>query len=348
MSSRARTRTFPAFTALTLLTVLLAAVGIVYFTMTDPHGDDWDTRDEAADAVRMQAFEHAGELLEAERYADFAEFWRTLSQGHDFVPMKPLDVYVRRLVSGRPVDVAEYLRIADMFLADDRPLVQNNGLYMLLYMDEDPDRIMHHALRLLRAPKGKATEHERMSVVSTCYVVFGIVSGGLFDWSTVDMTDYYGRTVKRQAEQVEAWWRANEHERPLFKDRLRRWRIKSVEEEHQLTVRLTFEWIAEDDPDNRAREAIVNDPRILRATNGMGDTPLHMACMHGHLELAQWLIAQGADPYAEMILGRTPLREAEINKHHQLAAWLRDYMRQHPPKQPPKKPEASPSSDPAP
>ena len=36
------------------------------------------------------------------------------------------------------------------------------------------------------------------------------------------------------------------------------------------------------------------------AKNSAGETPLHLACAAGHLEFAQWLVAQGAAIDTEM------------------------------------------------
>ena len=36
----------------------------------------------------------------------------------------------------------------------------------------------------------------------------------------------------------------------------------------------------------------------IDATNVDDQTPLHLACMSGHLETAKWLVANGADLHA--------------------------------------------------
>lgn len=53
-------------------------------------------------------------------------------------------------------------------------------------------------------------------------------------------------------------------------------------------------------------------------------TPLHQAALSGHKEIAQLLLAHGAEPSVQDILyNGTPADWAEHNGHRELAAWLR-------------------------
>ena len=55
-----------------------------------------------------------------------------------------------------------------------------------------------------------------------------------------------------------------------------------------------------------------------------GDTPLHVACRCGHLELAQWLVGEGASMTATNAAGETPLHDACFHGGVALVEWLLD------------------------
>ena len=60
----------------------------------------------------------------------------------------------------------------------------------------------------------------------------------------------------------------------------------------------------------------------VNATNIEGETPLHLACAKGHLEIAQWLQSAGASVNATSNVGNTPLHRACTRGHLAIAHWL--------------------------
>jgi hypothetical protein len=62
------------------------------------------------------------------------------------------------------------------------------------------------------------------------------------------------------------------------------------------------------------REMTVVRKRILPDSRGLfGDTPLHVASIHGHAEIVEYLLSQRADPSAQNDLGQTPLFMASLH-----------------------------------
>ena len=54
-------------------------------------------------------------------------------------------------------------------------------------------------------------------------------------------------------------------------------------------------------------------------------TPLHLAALEGHPDVAALLIEKGANVNARDKLGRTPLEFAESSGHEEVAALLREH-----------------------
>ena len=65
-------------------------------------------------------------------------------------------------------------------------------------------------------------------------------------------------------------------------------------------------------------------PEELRRANSQGETPLSLACKHGHLEVAKWLYCAGAaeDVRTADTSSRTPMFIACDNGQLQVAQWL--------------------------
>jgi ankyrin repeat protein len=60
----------------------------------------------------------------------------------------------------------------------------------------------------------------------------------------------------------------------------------------------------------------------IEAKDGVGDTPLHLACSWGHLAIVKALLAVGANILAATIHGRLPIDCAVIGKHSEVAKCL--------------------------
>ena len=81
-----------------------------------------------------------------------------------------------------------------------------------------------------------------------------------------------------------------------------------------------------------AEGALEEAKRMLKAGAGdvnavdpeEGDTPLHVACRCGHLEVAQWLVGEGASIAAANAAGETPLHDACFQGGVALIEWLLD------------------------
>jgi ankyrin repeat protein len=72
------------------------------------------------------------------------------------------------------------------------------------------------------------------------------------------------------------------------------------------------------------RVATANDPKAINLRDVRENTPLMWAAARGDLELTKWLIEQGADLKAQGGDGRTAHKLAEMTKHQDIAALLRN------------------------
>ena len=52
--------------------------------------------------------------------------------------------------------------------------------------------------------------------------------------------------------------------------------------------------------------------------NAIGNTPLHYACLNGHIEPVKALLAAGADPEKHNKSDKSPIYEAILKEHNQL------------------------------
>ena len=70
-------------------------------------------------------------------------------------------------------------------------------------------------------------------------------------------------------------------------------------------------------------DALAHAVRLAtRARDAMGATPLHMACLGGHLDIAAWCADQGLDVTTADAQGALPLHTACFNGHLDVARWL--------------------------
>ena len=75
--------------------------------------------------------------------------------------------------------------------------------------------------------------------------------------------------------------------------------------------------------DLAAAQAAVADGASVRVQDNYGQEPLHLACLQGHLEIAQWLHSAGASLNATYSThGETPLHFACLKGHLEVAQWL--------------------------
>ena len=68
--------------------------------------------------------------------------------------------------------------------------------------------------------------------------------------------------------------------------------------------------------------AVRHGALATRARDAMGATPLHMACLGGHLDIAAWCADQGLDVATADAQGALPLHTACFNGHLDVARWL--------------------------
>ena len=52
------------------------------------------------------------------------------------------------------------------------------------------------------------------------------------------------------------------------------------------------------------------------------ETPLHMACLRGHWDMAEYLVSKGANPLAVESRGNTPVHYASSSSNAGLLQWL--------------------------
>ena len=70
-------------------------------------------------------------------------------------------------------------------------------------------------------------------------------------------------------------------------------------------------------------KALLKDhPELVSAKDGDGATPLHRAAEKGRKDVAEWLLAKGAEVNAMENDGYTPLHYAANQGHKDMAAWL--------------------------
>ncbi len=72
----------------------------------------------------------------------------------------------------------------------------------------------------------------------------------------------------------------------------------------------------------RVKTLIQGDPALVSLKNASGLTPLHSAVSRGRQEVAEFLVARGADVRARDNNGWTPLHWAAIHGHMGVAEWL--------------------------
>jgi ankyrin repeat protein len=65
-----------------------------------------------------------------------------------------------------------------------------------------------------------------------------------------------------------------------------------------------------------------DNPNLVSGIDGIGDTPLHVAALYGNKDIAEWLLAQGADVNAKNNAGDRPLHDAAVNGQKDGAALL--------------------------
>lgn len=73
----------------------------------------------------------------------------------------------------------------------------------------------------------------------------------------------------------------------------------------------------------RVKALLKSNPKLLDSRDGGGETPLHWAAFWGRVEVANFLLARGADLHARDHSGRTPLDYAIAHDRTEMAALLR-------------------------
>lgn len=61
---------------------------------------------------------------------------------------------------------------------------------------------------------------------------------------------------------------------------------------------------------------------MLSPQNASGNTPLHWACLNGHLETVKTLVDAGADVTVTNNAGHDAVYEAEVNNKPEVSEWL--------------------------
>ncbi|UCC44472.1 MAG: ankyrin repeat domain-containing protein [Candidatus Zixiibacteriota bacterium] len=72
------------------------------------------------------------------------------------------------------------------------------------------------------------------------------------------------------------------------------------------------------------KELVQENPELLNATDGRGYSPLHKAAYNNHLDIAEYLLSQGADVSAASANGSTPLHGAASYGHIDVVRLLLD------------------------
>lgn len=60
----------------------------------------------------------------------------------------------------------------------------------------------------------------------------------------------------------------------------------------------------------------------INARNDLGNTPLHEAAWHGHLNVTELLVQKGADLTAKAVDGKTPVELAVKGSHSEVCEFL--------------------------
>jgi len=79
--------------------------------------------------------------------------------------------------------------------------------------------------------------------------------------------------------------------------------------------------------DISAAKAMIDAGINVNKTGDLGYSPLHVACMHGDLEMIRLLIENGADLFAKSA-GDTPFASARLSMHDNICDFLRPLMMQ--------------------
>ena len=74
----------------------------------------------------------------------------------------------------------------------------------------------------------------------------------------------------------------------------------------------------------KAARLIKEDPTILDARNGIGETALHFLAVENEMDSVAWLYDQGAEIDTRNDFEATPLIEAAGSGHLDLCRWLLD------------------------
>ncbi|MEW5923212.1 MAG: ankyrin repeat domain-containing protein, partial [Candidatus Zixiibacteriota bacterium] len=72
------------------------------------------------------------------------------------------------------------------------------------------------------------------------------------------------------------------------------------------------------------KELVQENPQIVNAVDNGGYSPLHKAAYNGLLEIAKYLLSQGADINAASASGSTPLHGAAFYGHPDMVRFLLD------------------------
>jgi len=76
---------------------------------------------------------------------------------------------------------------------------------------------------------------------------------------------------------------------------------------------------------NKVKSLLAKNPKLIKAKDNEGMTPLHMAAAAGQKEVAELLIAKGADVNAKSNDGVTPLQMAVAWGQKEVAEFLKSH-----------------------